>query len=210
MGAFSVLVLLLNIPLCIRAISALVNPLEVDPSGAQFAGRYRRWQISALTGRVAGANTYTTTSTRTTYTDSQYHDGYDRHVNVSTSVHNKILLVDAAGQQHSLTVTNFGVEVWDGQIVSVCWAVRGRKNILFAVLNHSTHCEFTKRWGCIDRVAIPRVGLATFWGIVSAITVIGIIPIVAWGVTLRLQLRRFVAKGLRPLWTSTGAVAATL
>jgi hypothetical protein len=210
MGAISVLVLLLNIPLCIRAISALMNPLEVDPSGAQFAGRYRNWQVRTVTGRVAGAKTYTTTSTRTTYTDSQYHDGYDRHVNVSSSVHNTLLLVDAAGQQHSLTVTNFGVEVWDGQIVSVAWAVKGSKNILFAVLNHSTRCEFTKRWGCIDRVAIPRVGLATFWGIVSAITLIGIIPIVAWGVAVRLQLRHFVNKGLRPLWASTGAAAATL
>ena len=65
---FGLLVLLLNIPMCIRAISALVNPLQVDPSGARFAGRYRRWQVNTITGRVAGANTYTTTSTRTTYT----------------------------------------------------------------------------------------------------------------------------------------------
>jgi hypothetical protein len=211
MSGFAVLVLLLNVPTCIRAISALVNPLQVDPSGTRFAGRYRRWQVSTLTGRVAGANTYTTTSTRTTYTESQYHNGYDRHVNVSSSVHNTFLLVDAAGQQHSVTVTNFGVEAWDGQIVTVCSAVRGRKNKLFAVLNHSTGRQFPgPRWGCIDRIAVPRVGLATFWAIVSAITLIGLIPALAWAVTLRLQMRRFVNKGITPLWTSTEAVAATL
>jgi hypothetical protein len=206
MSGFFVLVLLLNIPTCIRAISALVNPLQVDPSGARFAGRYRRWQVNTLTGRVAGANTYTTTSTRTTYDG----DG-GRRVNVSSSVHNSLLLVDAAGQQHSLTLTNFGVEAWNGQIVTVCWAVRGRKKILFAVLNHSTRCQFAgTRWGCIDRIAVPRVGFATFWAIVSAITLIGLIPALAWAVTLRRQMRRFVKTGITPLWTSTEAVAAAL
>jgi hypothetical protein len=78
------------------------------------------------------------------------------------------------------------------------------------VLNHSTRREFTKRWHCIDRVAIPRVGLATFWAIVSAFTLIGIIPIVVWGVSARLQLRRFINKGTKPLWTSTAAAATAL
>jgi hypothetical protein len=86
----------------------------------------------------------------------------------------------------------------------------GDQNILFAVLNHSTRRLFTKRWGCIDRIAVPRVGLATFWAIASAITVIGLIPVLAWSVTLRRQMRRFINKGIMPLWTSTGAVAATL
>lgn len=201
-----VILLLVNIPICIRAISALVNPLQVDPSGARFAGRYRRWQVDTLTGRVAGANTYTTTTTRTTY------DGdYGRRVSTSSNVHNSLLLVDAAGQQHSMTLTNFSVQVWDGQIVTVCRAVKGRKNIVFAVLNHSTHNQFAgPRWGCIDRIAVPRVGLATFWAIVSAITVIGLIPVLAWAVTLRRQMRRFVKTGIKPLWTSTEAVAATL
>ena len=201
-----VILLLVNIPICIRAISALVNPLQVDPSGARFAGRYRRWQVDTLTGRVAGANTYTTTTTRTTY------DGdYGRRVSTSSNVHNSLLLVDAAGQQHSMTLTNFSVQVWDGQIVTVCRAVKGRKNIIFAVLNHSTNRQFEgTRWGCIDRIAVPRVGLATFWAIVSAITVIGLIPVLAWAVTLRRQMRRFVKTGIKPLWTSTEAVAATL
>jgi hypothetical protein len=210
MGDFAVIALLLNIPISIRAISAVVNPLKVEPGGAQFAGRYRRWQIRTVTGRVAGANTYTTTTTRTTYTESQYHDGWDRHVSVSSSLHNTLLLVDAAGQQHSYTMTDFGVEAWNNQIVSVCWAVKGRKSVLFAVLNHSTRRQFTKRWHCIDRVAIPRTGLATFWAIVSAFTLIGIIPVVAWAVTLRLQLRRFINNGIDPLWASTNADASTV
>jgi hypothetical protein len=202
----TVLVLLVNIPTCIRAISALVNPLQVDPSGTRFAGRYRRWEVRTLTGRVAGTKTYSTTSTRTTY------DGdYGRRVSVSSSLHHSLLLVDAAGQQHSLTLTNFGVEVWDGQVVTVCWAVRGSKQILFAVLNHSTGRQSAgPRWGCIDRIAVPRVGLATFWAIVSAITLIGLIPALAWAVTLRLQMRRFVNTGIKPLWASTGAAAAAL
>jgi hypothetical protein len=203
---FGLIVVLLNIPICIRAISALVNPLQVDPSGARFANRYRRWQVNTVTGRVAGANTYTTTSTRTTYDG----DG-GRRVQVSSTVHNSLLLVDAAGQQHSMTLTNFAVEAWDGQIVTVCSAVRGRKNIYFAVLNHSTNRQSTgPRWGCLDRIAVPRVGFATFWAIVSAITVIGLIPVLAWAVTLRRQLRRFIKTGIKPLWTSTEAAAAAL
>ena len=210
MGGFGVLVLLLNIPICIRAISALVNPLAADPSGTRFAGRYRRWEIRPVTGRVAGANTHTTTTTRTTYTESQYGSGYDRHVNTSTSVHNTLLLADAAGQQHSFTVTDFGVEVWENQIVSVCWAVRGNKSLIFAVLNHSTRRHWVKRWHCLDKVAVPRVGFATFWAIVSCITLIGIIPALVWAVGLRRQLRRFINKGIGPVWTSTGAAAAAM
>jgi hypothetical protein len=211
MDAFVVVVLLLNIPISIRAVSALVNPLKVDPSGTRFLGRYRRWEIRTFTGTVAGANTYTTTSTRTTYTENQYTTtGYDKHVYVSNSVHNSLLLVDAAGQQHSFTVTDFGVEAWGDQIVSGCWAVKGKKSILFAVLNHSTRRQFTKRWHCIDRIAVPRIGLATLWVIVSAFTIIGIIPALAWAVALRMQLRRFINHGIDPLWASTGAAAAAL
>ena len=209
-GGFTALILLLNIPMCIRAISAAVNPLVVDPSGARFAGRYRGWQITTVTGSVAGAKTHTTTTTRVTYGASDNNPDYSRHVSTSTNVHDSLLLVDPAGQQHSLTVSNFGIEVWEGQIVSVCWAVKGRKSIVFAVLNHSTRRQFTKRWGSIDKIAVPRVGLATFWAIVSAITLIGIIPDLAWAVTLRRQMKGFINAGIMPLWTSTGAVAATL
>jgi len=211
MGAVVVLVLLLNIPMSIRAVSALVNPLAVDPSGTRFLGRYARWEIRTFTGRVAGANTYTTTTTRTVYTENQYTaTGYDRSVYTSSNVHNSLLLVDATGQQHSFTVTDFGVEAWGDQIVSGCWAVKGKKSILFAVLNHSTRRQFTKRWHCIDKIAVPRIGFATFWAIVSAMTIIGIIPALAWAVTLRMQLRRFINHGINPLWTSTGAAAAAL
>jgi hypothetical protein len=209
-GGLTALILLLNIPMCIRAISAAVNPLVVDPGGARFSGRYRSWQITTITGRVAGAKTHTTTTTRVTYGASDNNPDYSRHVSTSTNVHDSLLLVDPAGQQHSLTVSNFGIEVWEGQIVSVCWAVKGRKNIIFAVLNHSTRRQFTRRWGSIDKIAVPRVGLATFWAIVSAITLIGIIPDLAWAVTLRRQMKGFINKGITPLWTSTGAVAAAL
>jgi hypothetical protein len=202
--------LLLNIPICIRLVCALVFRLEVDPSGTRFAGHYRNWEVRTLTGRVVGANAYTTTSTRTTYTESQYHGGYDKRVSVSSSLHNTLLLVDATGQQHSLTVTDFGLEVWADQIVTVCWAVKGRKSILFAVLNHSTRREFTQTWHCIDRVAIPRVWLATTEMIVSVITLIGIIPAFAWAGAVNLQLRHYKKKGTAPLWTSTAPAAAAL
>ena len=62
----------------------------------------------------------------------------------------------------------------------------------------------------LPRRAVPRVGLATFWAIVSAITLIGLIPALAWAVTLRLQMRRFVNTGIKPLWASTAAPAAAL
>jgi hypothetical protein len=96
----------------------------------------RSWQVSVLTGQVAGTNTYSTTSTQPTYGTVQTDNGAKQVVTgirTSTSVHTTLLLVDKAGQQHSCTLTNFGLEVFDGQIVSVCSAARGRKNVVFAV-----------------------------------------------------------------------------
>jgi hypothetical protein len=217
-GAFLFIGFLFSVPIYVRAFTAL-SPLEVDPGGARFAGRYRRWEVRSLTGRVGGTNTYTTTTTRVTYQASQYHDGYDKHVSASTSVHDTLLLVDAAGQQHSLTLTDFGLEVFDGQIVSVCWGVRGSKQVVVAVLNHSTRRHFTRRAN-LDKVLIPRVPLFTLWTLAAIIFsvigsivlgfVIGLLPVVIFAATNRRQRRRFVNSGIGGLWTSTAAAAAAL
>jgi hypothetical protein len=185
----------------------------------KLAGRYRRWQVSSLTGRVAGTNTYATTSTQVTYRTSQYHDGYDKHTRASTSVHNTLLLVDAGGQQHSFILTDFGLEVFNGQVVSICWAVRGRKRTIISVLNHSTRRQFVRRRN-LDKVLVPRVPLFTTWLLVSLVfSVIGLIPfgmvvtlfpVCIYSAMYRRQGRRFERSGITSLWTNTAMAAAVL
>ena len=143
----------------------MLNPLAVDASGATFAGRYQRWQVTTLTGRVAGTNTYSTTKTNVTYGTIQSDYGSDRvvtGVNTSTSVHNTLLLVDKASQQHSLTLADFNLEALNDQIASVCWAVRGRKQVVIAVLNHSTQRQFTRKRN-FYKIVHPRGQLLGFW-----------------------------------------------
>ena len=53
MGSFILYGILFSIPLYYRIIIALRNPLVMDASGTAFVGHYRKWQVNALTGRVA-------------------------------------------------------------------------------------------------------------------------------------------------------------
>jgi hypothetical protein len=202
MKAFVVFAFLFSVPIYILAFSAL-TPLAVDASGTRLVGLYRRWHVTSITGRVRGANTYTTTSGGAIYADGsrQY---------TSTTVHDRLLLVDSAGQQHGFTLANFRIEVFDDQVVSVCTAVRGRKQVIVAVLNHSTRRQSTRR-DALTRITLSR---RVFWNIWLPLSVImlgiGLIPSLIYAVTYRLQLRRFEKRGIRPLWTSTAMPAAAL
>jgi hypothetical protein len=152
--AFLLVGFLFSVPIYVRAFVAL-SPLKVDPSGVKLAGRYRRWQVASLTGRVADTSTHTTTTTKVTYQANPYNYGYDRHVRSSTSVHTTLLLVDVSGRQHSFTLTDFGLEVFKAQVVSVCWAVRRRRHAVISVLNHSTRRQFVRRRN-LDRILVPQ------------------------------------------------------
>jgi hypothetical protein len=218
------LAILCCIPLYVRTIIAIRNPLAVDASGTAFAGRYRRWQISALTGRIAGTNTYSTTKTDVTYGTVQSDYGSSRvvtDVRTRTSVHNTLLLVDKAGQQRTVTVTNFGLEVFNDQMVSVCWAVRDSKQVIIAVLNHSTQRLFTRKQA-FNKVLYRYGQLLGFWlvgwvliALVASLALSFVGYFVFWVIVLisafilnraaNRQFHRFTSTGIGPLWTSTAA-----
>jgi len=164
-GGLVGLAILCCIPVYVRTIITVLSPLAVDASGAAFVGRYRRWQASTLTGRVADTNTYSTTRTKASYGTIQTDHGSQRvitGVNTSTTRHDTLLLVDKAGQQHSITLTDFHLEVFKDQIVSVCWAVRGSKQVVIAVLNHSTQRLFTRKRD-LYKIVHPHGLLLGFW-----------------------------------------------
>jgi hypothetical protein len=228
-GGLVVLAILCCIPIYVRTIITVLNRLNVDASGAAFTGRYRRWQVNMLTGRVAGTNTYSTTQTNVSYGTIQTDYGSKNvvtDVRTSTSVHNTLLLVDRTGQQHSITLTNFGLEVFNDQIVSICGAVRGSKQVVIAVLNHSTKRQFTRKrnfykivhphgvllgfwlvfWillALVASLALSFVGYFVFWLIVI------ISAAISWAATNR-QLRGFTSSGINPLWKSGAEAAAAL
>jgi hypothetical protein len=228
MGSFILYGILFSIPLYYRIIIALRNPLVVDASGTAFVGHYRKWQVNALTGRVAGTSTHTTTSTQTTYETVHTDYGTRQHVSgvhTSTSVHDTLLLVDPAGRQHSFTLTNFGLEVFNGQVASLCTAKRGKKSVNIAVLNHSTRRQFTKNrelWrlvnphgtllGCWLVISLLLAGLVSLVYEFSGFFVFDAIligSVAASAVVTNRQFRRFRDSGMKALWDRTDAVAET-
>jgi hypothetical protein len=227
-GGLVFLAIVCCIPLWVRTISSVRNRLAVEVGGATFAGRYRSWQVSALTGQVAGTNTYSTSSTQPTYGTVQTDYGPKSVVTgirTSTSVHTTLLLVDKMGQQHSCTLTNFGLEVFNGQIVSVCSATRGRKGVVFAVLNHSSRRQSTPHRN-LHKILYPHGQVLGFWlagwmllaipvslvlsfaGFFVFIAIVLISAFISSRATKR-QIKGFENSGIGPLWASTAAVVAT-
>jgi hypothetical protein len=216
-------------PFYLRIIVSTLCPLAADASGAALAGHYRRWQVGAFTGRVAGVNTYSTTKTSPVYGSVRTESGsYQRVVTgitTSTSTHTTLLLVDRAGQQRTSTLTNFGLEVFNDQIVSLCTATRGGKNAIIAVLNHSTRRSFTGTRQ-LYKVVHPHERLVGLWAGFSLLLsfvflFIGlgdwlILAAIFFGSLImsqlagRRQVRRFARSGISPLWTSTAAAAGAL
>ena len=210
---------LFSVPIYVRAIVAL-RPLAVDAGGARFASPYQNWELRTVTGRIAGANIYTTTTTTTTYNPPSSTSSYGHYTHrTSTARHDTLLLVDGAGQQHSLTLTNFHLEVFNDQIVTVCWAVKGRKQAVAAVLNHSTRLQFTGRTD-LDRILVQRRGLFTLWTIGSILLMVigsivfgfllALLPVLFFAWANRRQRRRFASSGMTQLWASTSGAAAAL
>jgi hypothetical protein len=215
-------------PFYVRIIISTLCPLAADASGAALAGHYRRWQVGAFTGRAAGVNTYSTTQTSPVYGTVQTESGSRSVVTgirTSTSTHTTLLLVDRTGRQRTFTLTNFGLEVFNDQIVSLCTATRGRKNVIIAALNHSTRRSFTGTKE-LYKVVHPHELLVGLWAgfslllsfvflfiglgdwlILFAIFFSSIIMSILAG---RRQVRRFARSGVSPLWTSTAAAAGAL
>jgi hypothetical protein len=217
-----------GVPFYVRIIISSLCPLAAEASSAALAGHYRRWQVGAFTGRVGGANTHSTTQTSPVYGTVQTESGTRSVVTgirTSTSTHTTLLLVDRIGQQRTFTLTNFGLEVFNGQIVSLCTATRGRKSVIIAVLNHSTRRSFTGARE-LYKVVHPHQRLIGLWAgfslllsfvflfiglgdwlILAAIFFSSIITSILAG---RRQVRRFARSGVSPLWTSTAAAAGAL
>ena len=229
MGGLIVLAILCCIPIYVRTIISVLNRLTVDASGTAFAGRYRRWQVGMLTGRVAGTSTYSTTQTNVSRGTIQTDYGAKSvvtDVRTSTSVHTVLLLVDGAGQQHSITLTNFGLEVFNDQIVSICRAVRGSKQVVFAVLNHSTNRQFIRKrnfYKILHRHGVLLGCWIVFWTLLAmvaalALSFVGYVVFcliliisaaMSWAATNR-QVRGFTSSGIKPLWKSGAEAAAAL
>lgn len=209
---------LFTIPFYLRAFFALTSPLALDASGTHLAGHFRSWQVASVTGRVGGTSAYTTTTATTTYTQNAY-GTTDKSTSVSSSLHQGLLLVDAAGQQHSFGLTDFHLQVFDGQIVSVCTAAKGRKQAVVAVLNHSTRLQFTERRQ-LNQILHPRPFLIVVWllfaiifstiGSLELMFLIVFVAMFTMIVANRTAHRRFSSTGIQSLWTNTAVAAAAL
>jgi hypothetical protein len=175
----------------IRALRA-VRSLSLNPDGTAFTGRGRRWQVQTFTGRVASANSYTTVSGSSD--------------NVSSTVHQTLLLVSGTGEQHNATLSGMG-GIFAGQVVTHCWAASGRKQVTFAALNHTTRQQYVSREGLVS-IARGSDVLLLVWVAVSWVSMAGIPQFIVFAAICYRRIWAFERSGTDALWAATAPIAA--
>lgn len=158
----SLIFVLITVPMILRLIG-LLQGLQVSEDGTHFRGRYRRWKLSSVTGRVLGANTVTSVY-RGIRTDPS--TGQSSYYG-STNVQDTIRLQTADGNQRDLHLLNYAVSVQSGDVISIWYANRGRKGVTSAVLNHTTRQQNINS-ADLFRILDPRAsGYLAFYGFAS-------------------------------------------
>jgi len=121
----------------------VAHPFAINADATRFIGRFARWQVTTLTGRVLASKTTTTVHGSAPTSTPVYLDGSRvGQVNsggyVTTTTHDTFRLLDPAGQQHSVSVKDFYADVNPGDVVTAAWASKGRQNRALVVANHTT------------------------------------------------------------------------
>lgn len=196
-AALILLAIILNIPMCLRALRAM-SPLAIDPTVTRFTGRHHGWHVATVTGRVDSSQTRNVTYGSYQLQHLAASDTVIGTTSFHTDSYDQFVLIDGTGRPHPVSALNFYAVVRRGDVVTVAWARRGGKNILFTVLNHTTNtAHYNDVW--LNTIGSPRHVLLVFWIFVSVFTVIGVIPTVTYVVAMKGQLRRFKSSGVRPL-----------
>jgi hypothetical protein len=186
----------------LRPLVAVARPIRVSADGTRLVGR-RGWRVHTITGRIASIRTRTERNTTSTW-DSVNQMWFR---NTVTETFHDVLVHDASGTQRSFTV-NGDVRIFHGQVVSYCWARRGRRSAYLGLLNHSAN----QTWPAPEKDAlglVQRTGcLFVCWVFLLGITLVGLIVPFTFIIVWRIQYRRFRNKGIRSLWPVTAPAVA--
>ncbi len=208
-GAVALLIILLNIPITLRAIASF-RTLAANESADHLIGHYSSWRLSRYTGRVLASNTYTTTSGSSIVRQGTNTGGVAYGPGQTyTRVHNNFRLRTADGQEVPIQVVDFHADVNPSDVVSVWFAQKHNKGQTLAVLNSTTKRQYLsdKTLYKITDWAQIRVILEI---VVACFTCIGVIPAVIYVFGGKRQREQFKQTGIAPLWNMTAADARAL
>jgi len=105
-------------------------------------GKIGNHALYQVTGTVKGQGKFSTTHVSGGGSVSQGSGSVS--VYSSTTIHNDIFLVDSAGKEHSIQVSDFNVACLEGHVLTAIWAIQQGKERgpYIMVLNHSTNRKY--------------------------------------------------------------------
>ena len=188
--AFFILVWLVRILRSCRSIRTTSD----DPP--RFEGAWRGVQLYSFTGQVSGSATRSTTSISG---GIKTVDGdVTGSIHSTTTVIDKFRLVNPqTRQEENFQLTNYQVQVYDDQFVSVAWAIRKGKQRgrYFLVVNHTTHQQF---FGTSDIREISSRTSALWFLIALPFPPVWLLAVLR-GIIINIQVSRFQRSGVQPL-----------
>lgn len=207
------LVAVINLPLIYKVVTFMF-PLAVNGEATGFKGRYWRWKLTHVTGRVLATNTIART----------YGSGsVQGNVRVTTNVHETFRLQLADGRQTNAEVVNYNVSAQPDDIISVWNVQKGGKWFTIAVLNHTTNQQHVNNQDVFQMLQSMQV--AYFLGMVMAVIPTVIIAVfsgsapafILWFVLVALyaigqkRIRsKFAKSGIKPIWQQSRSEAQPL
>jgi len=194
---------LMCVPMILRLLR-VAHPFAINADATRFTGRYARWQVTTITGTVLASKTTTSVQgTAPTYTpvylDGSYVGQASSGGYVTTTRYDTFRLLDAVGQQHSVSVKNFHTDVNPGDVVTAAWASKGRRKRELVVANHTTRKLYANDV-TIHEMTSPHhlrlIGSAAL----AICSLIGFPLAMAYIFVERHQRKTFYRKGVQPVW----------
>lgn len=205
--------LLVNLPLIRRVWRHSRRP-AVKGDGSGFKGNLRRWKIDTTTGEVLNVQRDSVMSASASGPIGP--GGYIPVTTVTTTTE-VVRLRPADGPPKSVPLVNFSAYPTEGDVVTVCFGLKGSKRVPFALLNHTTRGQvvqlqnlFGFREGGTVRQIIMVFGLI-FGGLVTALLAVfgGALWLIAVWLGLMVMFavtsRREASIDMRPLWRRANA-----
>ena len=192
----------------------VAHPFAINADATRFIGRFARWKVTTLTGRVLASKTTTTVHGSAPTSTPVYLDGSRvGQVNsggyVTTTTHDTFRLLDPAGQQHSVSVKDFYADVNPGDVVTAAWASKGRQNRALVVANHTTRRLYANDV-TIHEITSPH-HIRLFGSVaLAAFSLIGFPLLIAYVFVERHQRKTFYKKGVQPVWAKGRSDAQAL
>jgi hypothetical protein len=206
---YIVLTIIFGIQWIMRVCRAFRTIRTTSDDPPRIEGTRKNQKIHSFTGRVQGRETRSDTSVsgsiRTVMGNPAVGVGNQVVGTISskTTVTDSLRLVDPRNQREgNFTVQNYDLQLWEGQLVSVAWAIPENltSGPVFLVVNHTASNEIFTSRADLWEVAYPRYRRLMNWGIFTWLPFpLNWALVILWAILMNVQTKRFRQSGILPL-----------